>query len=194
MNSVRLTDTADRERADRITGFMVAAAAAPVITLIVALAFSLAASCCGPTTLSTNLLEVVGRVLLGVVIIASAALAFGFLGSAALLGLTFSALALHKRHRGSLTMQHFVVAGMAAGVLHVALAWLSIGTAGPTIGTAGHTIGTAGPTGFGGILGTWFVRAALEKHSMGIAFVPPLAGAASGLIYACITARQRVRN
>lgn len=158
---------------------MVAAAAAPVITLILGLVFSLAADCCGPPALSANPLDVIGRVLVGVAIIASAALAFGFLGSATLLGLTFSALALHKRHCGPLRMQHFIAAGMAAGVLHVALAWLSI-----------HT---AVPTGFGGILGTWFVRAALEKHRIGIAFAPPLAGAASGLIYACITARQRVR-
>lgn len=97
---------------------------------------------------------------------------FGLPGSATLLALAFAcADAAAKRLRGP-RRYLFVVAGVAAGAAHVALAYLS----------------GDGPwaKGLGLWLGTWFAATMLKTRAMEVCLSALVAGAAAGAIYAFV--------
>jgi hypothetical protein len=97
-------------------------------------------------------------------------IACGFVGSMLLLALCFGALRLLRKRPNGFTTIHFAAAGVAAGVMHVALAIADLRA--------------SQPPGLSLLLGTWFVRGAVQRGEFGIIAAPPIAGALAGLLYA----------
>jgi hypothetical protein len=166
---------ASRHHSNKVGGFIVASLVAPMMTLVAMMGIG---TISGPTpdfAMPINSAQFFGTLVTGVVILVGAALIFGLFGSAVLLGATFSVVAFAMRGRGRARLSRHMLAGVLAGGLHVGLAcWSTHGW----------------PPGPAALLGTWFLRDALEEGSFVLALAPLIGGAVAGLVYARVSSAQ----
>jgi uncharacterized RDD family membrane protein YckC len=164
-----LRDAAVLNRQKRVMAFIVAAASAPLVTLAIVIAL-LWLKPHGMAPSHSHVGSGLEFAAFTVAFFGMTAILFGFPGSAALLGLSFHVLRVATKGSRRLRTCHFVLAGVAAGVMHVALAYLSL-----------HGVA---PRGSGFLLGTWLVRTALQQNGVQAIIAPTIAGAVAGRIYA----------
>lgn len=160
---------ASKRHSERVIGFAVASLVAPFVTLVAVMGINSVAGPAAGFSIPSNFGQALGILALGVLLLVAGSLAFGYLGSALLLGLTFGLLAVLMANRGKLGVWHLVVAGALAGGLHVGLAYWS---------TEGWTKGTSA------VLGTWLLRRELENGRAVVALAPLIGGAVAGLVAA----------
>jgi hypothetical protein len=146
-----------------VVALLVAAATAPPLLLLF---FLLLGSWSKPSWPGPDTL------LVGLPIIFMFGVSFGIVGSVVFLAPAFGLLDYFVKRLGRARRRWYVLAGAAAGAMHLALAYLSLH--GPWL------------RGLGFWLGTWVAAGALEKEPIQICLAAPLAGAAAGLVYACI--------
>lgn len=158
-----------RRHSERVIGFAVASLVAPLATLVVGLGIIAMSGPLPDFAIPSDWGQFFGTLATAIVLLVAGSLTFGFLGSAILLGMTFTSLVVLMEGRGKAGVRHFMLAGALAGGLHVGLAYWS---------THGW------PKGPGGLLGTWLLRGAFEQGVTALALAPPIAGAVAGFIYA----------
>lgn len=164
-----LRDAALLNRQKRIMAFILAAASAPLVTLAIGIVL-LWLKPHGVTPSHSHVDSALTVAAFGVAFFGVTGVLFGFPGSAGLLGLSFYILRVATNGSGRLGTFPFVLAGVGAGMAHVALAYLSLRG--------------AMPQGSGFFLGTWLVRTFLQQGDVLVIIAPLAAGAVAGLIYA----------